>query len=562
MKPPLKKLTYIILLFVFAFNANGQSWLWGRQGSNYKSGSGGDGEGNTVATNTLGDVFIGGIFVDTIAFGNDTLGCPGIHSGQCFYIAKYDAMGNLKWANQSSINYGVLNSVAADKEGNCYATGSISPAGVIFSNDTAQQGGFFLIKYDKNGKVAWLKNAATNSGEGGAVITDSKGNVYVSGSYMNGTKFGSFVSPSPYYAGIFTAKFDSSGNVIWVNYSNNPNGYDYPNTTGLAIDSYNNVYVAGNFGDTISFGSIILANSGKQNGFFVKIDSLGNPLWAKESQATAQNMINSLAVDKKGSVYLTGGFKDSLTFDNKTIYNPLTNLNAYFVKYSSEGKLIWLKALNRIMGTTFEGYSLSIDGANNIYMSIGGPSSNSIISWEYDTIKCYAATDASFIIRFDTSGIDECGVSVTSGGDDNNAVAVDESGKYIYFEGDIWAKPVVFGNDTIGPTNNASEFPFVARWQSCEGTEGIDVVSSQINYCILFPNPNNGTFTIQTSGITSKSEIEVYNMVGEKVYNETLRQAQGDNKIDITDQPAGIYLYRVISESGNLIGSGKFVIEK
>lgn len=92
---------------------------------------------------------------------------------------------------------------------------------------------------------------------------------------------------------------------------------------------------------------------------------------------------------------------------------------------------------------------------------------------------------------------------------------------------------------------------------------GIAGISSPKSIIKVSPNPNNGTFTIQTSGIiTSKSEIEVYNMVGEKVYTEALRQAQGDNKIDISNQPAGIYLYRVVSESGGLLGSGKFVIEK
>jgi len=32
--------------------------------------------------------------------------------------------------------------------------------------------------------------------------------------------------------------------------------------------------------------------------------------------------------------------------------------------------------------------------------------------------------------------------------------------------------------------------------------------------------------------------------------------------IDLGNQPNGIYLYRVIDESGALVGEGKFVIEK
>jgi hypothetical protein len=67
----------------------------------------------------------------------------------------------------------------------------------------------------------------------------------------------------------------------------------------------------------------------------------------------------------------------------------------------------------------------------------------------------------------------------------------------------------------------------------------------------------------------ANSKIEVYNMLGEKVMNETLRpvtegqggQTQGDNKIDLSAQPTGIYLYRVTDEYGQLIGSGKLIKE-
>jgi len=56
--------------------------------------------------------------------------------------------------------------------------------------------------------------------------------------------------------------------------------------------------------------------------------------------------------------------------------------------------------------------------------------------------------------------------------------------------------------------------------------------------------------------------VEVYNVMGQKVFTEILRSAQDDNLIDIGNQPSGVYLYRVIDETGKLLGEGKFVIEK
>jgi hypothetical protein len=44
--------------------------------------------------------------------------------------------------------------------------------------------------------------------------------------------------------------------------------------------------------------------------------------------------------------------------------------------------------------------------------------------------------------------------------------------------------------------------------------------------------------------------------------SETLRSAQGDNLIDLSNQPSGLYLFRIIDENGSVISNGKFVIEK
>jgi len=54
----------------------------------------------------------------------------------------------------------------------------------------------------------------------------------------------------------------------------------------------------------------------------------------------------------------------------------------------------------------------------------------------------------------------------------------------------------------------------------------------------------------------------MYNMLGEQVLTETLRSAQGDNAIDLSSQPNGIYFYRVIANSGELMGEGKLIIQK
>ncbi len=77
-----------------------------------------------------------------------------------------------------------------------------------------------------------------------------------------------------------------------------------------------------------------------------------------------------------------------------------------------------------------------------------------------------------------------------------------------------------------------------------------------------FPNPSSGIFTISLSNGSGKCSVEVYNVMGQNVLKETLRSTQGDNLIDLKNQPNGVYFYRVIKEDGGLAGDGKVVIEK
>jgi hypothetical protein len=76
----------------------------------------------------------------------------------------------------------------------------------------------------------------------------------------------------------------------------------------------------------------------------------------------------------------------------------------------------------------------------------------------------------------------------------------------------------------------------------------------------LFPNPNNGVFTIERSAGKESAVVEVYNILGEKALTLPLSQTGEGTKIDMSAAPDGVYLYRVLSETGDLVSTGKFVI--
>ncbi len=101
----------------------------------------------------------------------------------------------------------------------------------------------------------------------------------------------------------------------------------------------------------------------------------------------------------------------------------------------------------------------------------------------------------------------------------------------------------------------------IARWNHPLPV-GINSITLQNNSISIFPNPSKGLFTIQSASVNINVKVEVYNMLGEVVYMQTLQQIQGDHTIDLSNETDGIYLFRMLTETGNLVSTGKLIIQK
>ncbi|NNM94835.1 MAG: T9SS type A sorting domain-containing protein [Bacteroidia bacterium] len=92
---------------------------------------------------------------------------------------------------------------------------------------------------------------------------------------------------------------------------------------------------------------------------------------------------------------------------------------------------------------------------------------------------------------------------------------------------------------------------------------GVTNVASNSAKVAIYPNPNNGAFTLQLSDgyqLSANNQVEIYNMLGEKVYSSIINAT--NTQINLAGKSTGIYMYRLLSPSGNLVDQGKFVIEQ
>lgn len=571
-----KYLIFLVIVLRCSFSM-GQSWLWGRQGT-----TGAD--ARSISADVQGNVYFGLAFADSISFNNFHL--TGSHIGVACLV-KYDSNGNVIWTRQPNPNYfSVGIGCLADVSGkSVYFTGEFTSQ-LFFGSDTLTSkistfnGDIFLVKYTSSGTLLWAKQSKSISSRCRGVgpeclATDHLGNVYVTGVFHDTVSFGSFtLKDFGAYGEMFLVKYDANGNVLWAKQSNAPNVFGAATGYSVTTDISDNVLVTGIFKDTLAFGndSLRTTDTYNGNGFLVKYDSAGNEIWARQANNPTRADYAfgySVITDAAKNIYETGFFYTKIVFGSDTLKNPpMPGGAAFLVKYSANGNLIWAKqshcSYNRD-SVMWEGYSLAIDNRDNIYWSLGEWEGSGDFIFGQDTlaIRNQSYMDAAIVMKLDTSGRPLCGSIICSGGDDFNSVTTAPSGRYVYLGGDIMEN-VVFNMDTL---HTSGEYPFVARWQPCSSPEGLNEPSPKNISSIIYPNPSNGKFIIELSSEKQSEErvIEVYNMLGEKVYQASLNPYQGgtsNTTISLASEVGGIYLYRIISHDGQAIASGKLMIER
>lgn len=120
-------------------------------------------------------------------------------------------------------------------------------------------------------------------------------------------------------------------------------------------------------------------------------------------------------------------------------------------------------------------------------------------------------------------------------------------------------KPSWFGNNNwpgIGPdaAGYYSQNPAEVCWKmglmpTClQSATAIQNNSQNEESIQLFPNPSNGTFSISSSELIL--EIEIINMLGEKIYSSSINKKQETIKLN---EESGIYFVRMKTGSGNSI---------
>ncbi len=554
-------LACLVLLSGICFHLQAQTWQWasGFGGVDYDY-------SNDVCRDADGNLIVVGAFGgDSLVIGNTVLyNGPNIYNEM--YVAKFDSMGVLIWAQKfGGSNDEFAYSVVTDVHNNIWICGTFNSNPLVLGSFTLNNTSnvtddALLLKLGPGGNVLWAgRIGGTDNEDGKKIAIDSAGNVIIAGDFasptlsIGGTTFNNTNNGTD---DVFVARYDSLGNFIWAATAGGSGGTGYEELYGLAADNHGNIYIGGIYGSaTMTIGTQTLTNTGGYDIFLAKFIFNGNFDWAVSAGgSTSSDYLLGIAVDGYNNIYTSGRFYSKhVTFGNfnSTNNDTITFTSDYFLaKYNSSGAVTWLRTGGSDDNEAFK--DIKTDAEGNITAG-GWFDSDSVFlagSWRKNTTN--NSLGDALLVNFDSSGTQQS--AQTFGGnsiDFITSMAINRKGD-LFVCGSYSSSLLLIPPYSL-PGHSGSQDFFVARLSGL--TAGINAPQTFENL-LLYPNPNRGEFYLTLPEAWQYPlTLELMNATGQLISRFTLNQdALYGKNIPITiRQRDGMYFLRVNSASKNTV---------
>ena len=184
-------------------------------------------------------------------------------------------------------------------------------------------------------------------------------------------------------------------------------------------------------------------------------------VWARSAQSNSSGIGEgySISTDKSNNVYITGYYVDSITFGS-FILTTTANANFYLTKYDSSGNVIWAKSSVSSSNGYCIGYNICTDPFGNVYAT--GIFVDTVSFGSYTLTG--AGSENVFLVKYDSAGNVLWARSAIGVGDNYGyQVSADLSGN-IYVTGTFTSSTIAFGSYVL--TNVAGYDIFIAKYDS------------------------------------------------------------------------------------------------
>ena len=362
-----------------------------------------------------------------------------------------------------------------------------------------------IVKTDSSGNVEW-----------GEYFTPIQGGIQ---DIIQTQDSGFIVAANLKSMGASLIKINSSGNVLWCKSYFRPRGYIH----NVLENADGTMLITGNIDSLVQYGSEY--NSSPL--FFIKLNNIGNVIWAKTFGDTVNRIRNNSSYTKCTQ---DGGYISLATL---AINNWLDDL--VLIKTDTNGDTLWTRAHGSIQS---KDYGQSVEQLNDKGFIISGITNNNIP----------VTLSSLYIVRTDSLGHTDSLCEEYSLPLAINNITVNDS--------DIIVTSVPFTVTTSIPDTSTQSFTTYA-YDGCHLDDIPELYAEQTAPLLIYPNPTDGVFSIETKMSTPiKTEIEIYNINGRKIYSGFTNESY--TAIDLTGNAKGLYFVRMSNE--RFVKTGKVMI--
>jgi len=260
-------------------------------------------------------------------------------------LIKLNSDGDPIWGyafNYSGTNQSSAHDISIDGDNNVYITGHFDPGDITFNNGiilstNENRTGTYVAKFDSNGICQWANPIYDYDG---VMYTNfvrvSGNNVFALGKFNSKIIFGNGKQTLTNGKNdIFLACYSKDGNLLWTRiFGGTQSDFDQQ----FDFDTHGNIIISGNTESSpLMFDKFSVNSTGVGTGFIVKLDSLGNCLWANTLRSKKDCSFINPTHDSHNNIYVTSEIKDMSYINNDTLFFHGSS-ESVLSKFSPEGE--------------------------------------------------------------------------------------------------------------------------------------------------------------------------------------------------------------------------------
>lgn len=283
-------------------------------------------------------------------------------AGNQTYLIKFNSTATPLIAKSYGFPTTLMTGIATDSDNNIYCVGqtrtganiNLNDAGTVFLTPSLSSSAYydgFIVKFNSSLQGLWakeIKGSSTYNETVSHVVIDQSGNPIITGFFASSTNIdlngdGSVILPATFNSGngqdMYAVKYSSSGTAIWAKAVRTHAGSDVSNY--VALDSFNNIYIAGIFATNPSSLQLTIAGdpiplTSSYEAIYIKYDNNGNEIAYKYLTTSGNETIRCILLDANNNIYLLGNYISTSTVNvngDSSVVLPISTNRSLFIKF-------------------------------------------------------------------------------------------------------------------------------------------------------------------------------------------------------------------------------------